>query len=270
MLDLLYIDWHFDPVAFSIFGIEVRYYGIMWALTIYLGTLFFDYFCKREKIDKSASESIFIYGTLGTILGSRVGHCLFYEPEHYLRYPWEIITGIRDGGMASHGAAIGLLIGLWLFSRKNRLPYLWSLDRIMVVVGIGGALVRFGNLFNSEIFGAPTELPWGFKFHDSILWVREISPLAVHPTQLYEAIFYLVTFAILLIMYLRYDMGRKHPGVMLGVGLQGIFFTRFFVEFIKLRQVDFEQGMSLDMGQWLSIPFIILGVIMIYRGYKKY
>ncbi|MFR9651560.1 MAG: prolipoprotein diacylglyceryl transferase [Rikenellaceae bacterium] len=269
MFDLLYIDWHFDPVAFSIFGLEVRYYGLMWALTIFVGTKIFDYFCRHEGLDQRVSESIFIYGTFATIIGSRVGHCLFYEPEYYLSNPLEIITGIRDGGMASHGAAIGLLIGLWLFSRKNRLPFVWSLDRIMVVVGLGGALVRFGNLFNSEIFGCVTDLPWGFRFHDSALWVREISPLPVHPTQLYEAIFYLITFVVLIVMYAKFDMARRRPGVMFGVAMQGVFLTRFFVEFIKLRQVDFEHGMSLDMGQWLSIPFVVLGLVMIFRGLKK-
>ena len=269
MLDLLFVDWHFDPVAFSLFGIEVRYYGLMWALMIFVGMKLFDYFCKHEGLSNSVSESIFTYGTIATIVGSRVGHCLFYEPEHYLLNPIEIITGIRDGGMASHGAAVGLLVGLWLFSRKNNLPYLWALDRVMVAVGIGGAIIRFGNLFNSEIFGRVTDLPWGFKFHNSALWQRDFAPLAVHPTQLYEALCYVLTFVVLFIMYQRFDMARKHPGVMFGVGLLGIFLSRFIVEFIKIEQVAFEQGMILDMGQWLSIPFVILGCYMIYRGYNS-
>ncbi len=269
MITALAIDWYFNPVAFSIGGIEVRYYGLMWTLMIMVSAKIFDYFCRHEGLPNSISESAFIYGTLGTIIGSRVGHCIFYEPERYLRYPWEIITGIRDGGMASHGAAIGLLVGLWLFSQRNKLPYVWALDRVMVPVGIGGAIIRLGNLFNSEIFGRATDLPWGFRFHNSRLWLREVSPLACHPTQIYEALCYIVTFIILWVMYTRYDMGRRRPGLMLGVGLIGIFLTRFFIEFIKFEQVAFEQGMNLMMGQWLSIPFVALASYMIYRAMSK-
>ena len=151
----------------------------------------------------------------------------------YLSKPWTIITGFRDGGMASHGAAVGLLIGLWLFSRKNRLPYVWSLDRIMIAVGIGGAVVRMGNLFNSEIFGTATALPWGFEFVRSAKWVHEFAPAAVHPTQIYEALCYLATFGILCWLYYGRDMARRRPGVLFGIGLIGVFLTRFFIEFIK-------------------------------------
>ncbi|MFI3319204.1 MAG: prolipoprotein diacylglyceryl transferase [Rikenellaceae bacterium] len=265
----LFIEWDFNPVLFHIGSLEIRYYGLMWALAIFIGAKFFDNFCKREGLNQSVSESIFIYGALATILGARVGHCIFYEPEHYLLAPWKIITEIRDGGMASHGAALGLLIGLWLFSKREKLPYVWSLDRIMIPVGIGGAVVRFGNLFNSEIFGEATTMPWGFKFLRSRLWVEQYAPSAVHPTQLYEAACYIITFIVLVVMYYKFDMGRRRPGVMFGVGLQGIFLTRFLLEFIKTTQVSFEDGMTLDMGQWLSIPFIILGAYMIYHGYKQ-
>ena len=171
--------------------------------------------------------------------------------------------------MASHGAAIGLLIGLWLFSRKNKLPYIWSLDRIMIAVGIGGAVVRLGNLFNSEIFGMATTLPWGFEFVRSHKWVAELAPAAVHPTQIYEALCYLITFGILCWLYYGRALGRRRPGVMFGVGLIGIFLTRFFIEFIKLDQEAFEQGMLLNMGQLLSIPFILVGIYMIYRGMHR-
>ena len=182
----LYIVWNFNPVLFSVGGLDIRYYGLMWALAILVGAKFFDNFCKREGLPSSVSESIFIYGTLATIIGSRLGHCLFYEPQHYLAHPLAIITEIRNGGTASHGAAVGLLIGLWLFSRRNKLPYIWSLDRIMIPVAIGGAAVRFGNLFNSEIVGSVTDMPWGFKF---VRLYRDLPLDAVpvqHPTQLYD------------------------------------------------------------------------------------
>lgn len=264
----LSVVWDVNPVFFSIGSFEIRYYGVMWALAILIGAKFFDNFCKREGLPQQVSESVFVYGTLATILGARLGHCLFYDPVGYLSQPWTIITGFRDGGMASHGAACGLLIGLWLFSRKNKLPYVWSLDRIMIPVGIGGAIVRLGNLFNSEIFGRATELPWGFEFVRSHKWVEEFAPAAVHPTQIYEALCYLVTFVILCWLYYQKDMGRRRPGVIFGVGLMGVFFTRFFIEFIKTEQEAFEVGWALDMGQWLSIPFVILGTWMIWHGFS--
>ena len=213
ILQPLSVVWNFDPVLFSIGSLDIRYYGLMWALAILIGAKFFDNFCKREGLPSKVSESIFIYGTLATILGARLGHCLFYDTMEYLSKPWTIITGFRDGGMASHGAAIGLLIGLWLFSRKNKLPYVWSLDRIMIAVGIGGAVVRLGNLFNSEIFGMATTLPWGFEFVRSAKWVNEFAPAAVHPTQIYEALCYLATFGLLCWLYYAKDMARRRPGI---------------------------------------------------------
>lgn len=271
MVQPLSIVWNFDPVFFRIGTLDIRYYGLMWALAILIGAKFFDNFVKREGLPSKVSESIFIYGTLATILGARLGHCLFYDTIEYLRQPWTIITGFRDGGMASHGAAIGLLIGLWLFSRKNRLPYIWSLDRIMIPVGIGGAIVRLGNLFNSEIFGGATDLPWGFQFIRSRTWNELFAATgsAVHPTQIYEALCYLITFGLLCWLYYKRDIARRRPGILFGIGLIGTFLTRFFIEFIKLEQEPFEQGWALNMGQWLSIPFILLGAWMIWRGFSR-
>lgn len=269
MMHLLTITWDFDPVFLRIFGLDIRYYGLMWMLAILIGAIFFDRFCKREGLPPKVADSIFWYGTVATIVGARLGHCLFYDTMDYLREPWTIITGFRDGGLASHGAAIGLLIGLWLFSRKNKLPYIWSLDRIMIPVGIGGALVRLGNLFNSEIFGTATALPWGFEFVRSNKWRYEFAPAAVHPTQIYEALCYLATFGLLCWLYYKKDTARRRPGILFGVGLIGVFLTRFFIEFIKTEQEAFEKDMLLDMGQWLSIPFIMLGVCMIRRGLKR-
>ena len=269
MFSALYINWNFNPVLFSVGSFDIRYYGLMWALAILIGAKFFDNFCKREALPPSVSESIFWYGTLATILGARLGHCLFYEPQHYLSHPWAIITEFRDGGLASHGAAVGLLIGLWLFSRRNKLPYIWSLDRIMIPVGIGGAVVRLGNLFNSEIVGCPTTLPWGFRFLRNYPNLPVEAVPVQHPTQIYEALCYLGTFLLLCWLYYGKDYGRRRPGILFGVGLIGIFLTRFFIEFIKEEQEAFEQGMALDMGQLLSIPFIILGIYMVWRGLSR-
>ncbi|MBR5464598.1 MAG: prolipoprotein diacylglyceryl transferase [Alistipes sp.] len=269
MLQTLSVVWDFDPVLVRIGSFDIRYYGVMWALAILIAAKFFDNFVKREGLPESVSESIFLYGTLGTIIGSRLGHCLFYDPSYYLAQPWTILTEFRDGGMASHGAAIGILVGLWLFSRKNKLPYIWSLDRIIIGVAIGGALVRFGNLCNSEIFGEATTLPWGFEFVRSGKWQHEYAPLAVHPTQIYEALCYLVDFVVVTWMYYGRDLARRRPGLIFGVGLMGIFLSRFLLELIKTEQEAFEVGMTLNMGQWLSIPFILLAGAVIYWSLKR-
>ncbi len=259
-MNLMFIDWTMDPAMFTIGGFEFRYYTLMWILAFWLGSLFFNSFTKREGVSSEANEAIFLYTILGAMLGARIGHCLFYEPETYLLRPWEIITKIRQGGLASHGAAVGMVVGLWLWSRKYKLPIIWSLDRIMIPVGLGGALIRFGNLFNSEIFGTPTSLPWGFKFHRSAQWLREAGGLPVHPTQIYEALIYLLTFGVLTLLYYRYDMARKRPGMLFGIGMQGIFLSRILVESIKYSQVSFEESMTLNMGQWLSVPFVLVGI----------
>lgn len=265
----LYVIWDFNPVLVRIAGMDIRYYGLMWALAILIGAWFFDKFGKREGLPPSVSESIFLYGTLATIIGSRLGHCLFYEPEYYLAHPLAIVTEFRNGGMASHGAAVGLLIGLWLFSRKNKLPYIWSLDRIMVPVALGGAIVRLGNLFNSEIVGAAADVPWGFKFVRLYRGLPLEQIPVQHPTQIYEAICYVLTFCVLIWLYYRRDAGTRRPGLMFGVGLIGIFLTRFLIEFIKEDQEAFEQGMLLNMGQLLSIPFALFGIYMIVRACRR-
>ena len=269
MIHQLFVVWNFNPVLFSIGSFDIRYYGVMWAIALLLGGYMFNRFCKRENLPQSVADSIFIYGVLATVIGARVGHCLFYEPDYFLRHPIAIITEIRNGGMASHGAAVGLLIGLWLFSRKNRLPYIWSLDRIMIPVAIGGAIVRLGNLFNSEIVGNVCDVPWGFKFmrlYPNFL-VEDIP--VQHPTQLYEALCYVITFIVLAYMYFRKDWGRKRPGLLFGTGLEGVFLTRFIIEFVKEEQEAFEKGMLLDMGQLLSLPFILLGIWMVVRALRR-
>lgn len=265
------VVWKFDPTFIRIGSFDIRWYGVMWALGIGLGLLFFTRFCRREGLRTELADSIFIYGAVAAILGARLGHCFFYDLEYYLADPIKILA-FRDGGMASHGAAIGLLIGLWLFSRRNRMPYLWSLDRVMIPVAVGGALVRLGNLFNHEIYGHPTDLPWAFSFVKNVnAWIDGAAPvydLPSHPTQIYEALAYLVLFGILCLLYYRYDYGRRYPGMLFGVGLIGIFLSRFLIEFVKNDQVDFEAAMTLNMGQWLSIPFIIAGVVMIFYALR--
>lgn len=273
MTNFLAVTWKMDPVLFRIGSFEVMWYGLAWMLAILIGAMYFINFVKREGLDPKIADSVFWWGTLATIIGARLGHCFFYEPMEYLKNPLEIFN-IRQGGMASHGAAVGLLVGLYCFARRNKLPYIWPLDRIMIPVTVGGAIVRIGNLINSEIYGGPTDLPWGFRFIENMsAWKNGAEPVfgpPSHPTQIYEALCYLVTFGVLVWLYYKMNMAQKRPGLIFGVGLIGVFLTRFFIEFIKNPQVDRELDMAINIGQWLSIPFIIVGILMIVWPYTKY
>jgi prolipoprotein diacylglyceryl transferase len=233
-----------------------------------VGGWIFAYFCRKEGRPPQLADSAFLYIALGTMIGARLGHCLFYEPEHYLLKPWAIITEIRNGGLASHGATIGILTAIWLCSRKNKVSVMWMTDRLAIIAPISGALIRFGNLFNSEIIGNTTDVAWGFKFMRLYPNIPVEAVPVRHATQLYEAMCYVLTFALLWWMYHRTDAPRRR-GLLFGVAMLGIFLTRFFIEFIKVDQVAFEQGMTLNMGQWLSVPFVLLGLLSIWYSYHR-
>ena len=277
-MNILSVVWNWNPTLVMLGDIDIRWYGLMWAVAILAAERVCHFTFKHEGLPPRTVESGFMWIVLGTFIGARVGHCLFYEPEVYIPEPWRIITDIRDGGMASHGATIGIILGIFFFVRRNYLPFIWGLDRIAIVAPLSGAIIRLGNLFNSEIVGYPTDSPLGFKFiyHDARrAWMeysgnvpQEIIDMipARHPAQLYEALCYFLTFGILMWLYWRKDLGRRKPGLLFGVAMIGIFLTRFFIEFLKERQVDFEMGMALDMGQLLSLPFIIIGIFMIVRS----
>ena len=259
--------WDVHPTLFTIGPVEVRYYGLMWALGFIISAYIISNIMKREGYPEKTFDSFFWYALLSTVIGSRLGHCLFYAPGYYLTHPIEILY-IHQGGMASHGAAVGLLVGLWLFSKKNKIPYIWSLDRIGILVAISGALVRIGNFMNSEIFGRPTSLPWGVEFVLSNEWNTLYKGLPCHPTQLYEALAYLIIFVVFLWLYYRKNLAQRRPGAMFGIFLIALFGIRFLIEFIKNPQEDFEVGMILNMGQLLSIPFIVAGCVLLYRAYR--
>ena len=239
---------------------------------------------------EDALDKLLIYMLVSTVVGARLGHCLFYEPDYYLSNPLKILA-LWEGGLASRGGAIGILIGLWLYMRnynkskkeKNDLQhinYIWILDRIVVAVCLVGALIRVGNVMNHEIYGTPTSLPWGFVFlrgseqfcgtfdnyTPCFAWDAPCPPsewLPCHPTGLYEAFFCLVAMGILLWMYYKHDLGHKQPGLMFGTFLVIIFGSRICIEFLKNVQVEFERNMVFDMGQWLSVPFVLIGIGMI-------
>lgn len=259
-MNLLSIVWDVDPIAIRLFGLPIAYYGIMWVLAFLLGWYIIQRMVKHEGVSLKIIDSAFMYMIVSCVIGARLGHVLFYEPEYYFANPLEILN-LRAGGMASHGASIGFLVGVWLFSRKWKTPYIWFIDRLVVVVASGGAIIRLGNLMNSEIFGDPTTLPWGFEFVRSAEW--QSIGLPVHPTQIYEALSYTILFVILMAFY-HWTSAPKRHGLLFGIFLIGCFGTRFLIEFIKRPQVDFENTMLLDMGQLLSIPFILAGVFFLY------
>jgi prolipoprotein diacylglyceryl transferase len=198
---------------------------------------------------------------VGVIAGARLGHCFFYEPEFYLSHPLEILK-VWHGGLASHGAAIGILLAIWLFCRKEKRDYNWVIDRIAIVVALAGVFIRTGNLMNSEIYGVETTVPWGFVF------LRNGETAPKHPTQIYEALAYLFIFLLLYRLYWR-KKGEHIQGTLISLAIILIFVARFFIEFLKEDQVPFEAAMKLNMGQLLSIPFIILGFVWLYFSLKK-
>lgn len=259
------ITWNVDPEIFSIGQLSIRWYGLLFATAFLVGYIIFTRYLATERLTSEMMDQLLIYVAIGTVVGARLGHCFFYEPDYFLKHPVEVLK-IWKGGLASHGAAIGILLSLWLYIRKHKLSFLWLIDRIVIVVAIGGAFIRLGNLFNSEIYGLPTDLPWGFEFVRDRLYdpnTGEVLPtVARHPTQLYEALSYVLIFTGLFIFYRkRYDKVRD--GFIFGVFLILLFSARFLIEFVKNDQVAFEAGMKFNMGQLLSLPFILAGVLMI-------
>ena len=265
------ITWNVDPEIFSIGQLSIRWYGLMFASAFLSGYIVFTRFLATERLTSEMLDQLLIYIAVGTVIGARLGHCFFYEPDYFLANPLEILK-IWKGGLASHGAAIGILLSLWLYVRKHKLSFLWMIDRIVIVVALGGAFIRFGNLFNSEIYGLPTDLPWGFEFVRDRLYDSnsgEILPtVARHPTQLYEALSYLMIFTVLFIFYRKRHM-KVRDGFIFGVFMILLFAARFFIEYVKNDQVAFEAGMQFNMGQLLSLPFILAGVIMIVWTAKR-
>lgn len=266
-----YIVWNIRPEIFIlsdniplIGGFSVRWYGLLFALGFILGYLILQKMFKKEGVPIKVLDDLATYMIIFTIVGARLGHCLFYEPSYFLAHPIEILK-IWEGGLASHGAAVGILIGLYFFARRYHKHYLWVLDRIVIVVTLAGSLIRMGNLMNSEIFGDATTLPWGFIF---VRYFGEGYSIAHHPTQLYEAIGYLFLFVFLYRYYWKHN-GAPAEGAIFGYFLVILWSIRFLIEFIKLPQVDFENSMLLNMGQLLSIPFIIMGVILLKRSQSR-
>lgn len=278
-MNLLSIVWDVNPVAFSLGPLDVRWYGLFWAIGIYLCYLVQVALYKRDMCPQDWPDKIFTYMVVGVIVGARLGHCWFYEwhlakepieflgmtfnyRNPYIENPIELLK-IWQGGLASHGGAIGLILAAILLDKKHfhqGLP--WIFDRLVIGVAITGALIRLGNLMNSEIYGGPTDMPWGFIF------VRDHQTVPCHPTQIYEIIYCVVAGVVSAWMYYKTKAARR-PGLIFGVWLEIVFFTRFVLEFIKNDQEAFEGNFLLNMGQVLSIPFIIWGIYLMIMALKR-
>ena len=275
MFHFLYINWNPDVVAFSLGSFGVRWYSLMWALGLLTVYLLEHRQFREQRIPEEKFEPLFIYSFLGILIGARLGHCIFYEPNYFLSSPQHMLEMIipakigADGswhftgytGLASHGGTFAFIIALWIYSRRNKVPYLTVLDNIAIVTPICACAIRLGNLMNSEIIGKPTDVPWAFVF-------QQVDNVPRHPGQLYEALAYACFF------FIGWWFYRKRPervgtGFFFGLCILLIFSFRFFIEYTKDIQVNFEQGMLFNMGQILSIPFILLGAYWVRRGLKK-
>ena len=269
---LNYINWNADPEIINVWGISIRYYGLLFVSGLILCIFILGWIYKRENIPSEHLEKLSIYGMIGILIGARLGHCLFYEPSYYLSHPLEMILpitfppegGIKFSGyqgLASHGGVIGLLIALYIYSRKTKHQMIDALDLIAVVAGLSFGFIRLGNFMNSEIIGMPTTKPWGVIF-------ERVDNIPRHPAQLYEAISYFIIFTFMMLLYTKMRARLKN-GFLFGLGTVLFFTARFVIEFVKENQVGFEDRMALNMGQLLSLPFIAVGIGFIIYGLTK-
>ncbi|NBP71574.1 MAG: prolipoprotein diacylglyceryl transferase [Cytophagia bacterium] len=264
-----FITWDIDPQIFTDVAF-LRWYGCCWAVGMMLGYQVLLKMYKQENLSQQDLDVLTIYVVLGTIIGARLGHILFYAPTYYLSHPIEILpiqleptfqfTGLL--GLASHGGVVGALLAVYLYGKKHKKDLLWTLDRLTIAASLLGAWIRLGNLMNSEIIGIPTQVPWAFVF-------TRIDDIPRHPTQLYEALFYLLIFLFLFMLWKRKSI-EHHKGFLFGLGLSLIFTQRFLMEFLKENQVAFEESMQLNMGQILSIPLMVIGLLTMLWSIKKF
>jgi phosphatidylglycerol:prolipoprotein diacylglycerol transferase len=252
-----YITWNISPEALTLpfFNIPVRWYGIFFALAFLAGTQLMSYFFKKEHKPSKHVDMLTLYVILGAVAGARLGHFIFYNPAKFMEDPMEIILP-PYAGLASHGAAIGILTGAWLFCYKYNYGFLWLLDRLAIIVALGGGLIRLGNLMNSEIIGSPSSVPWAFIF-------TSVDQVPRHPAQLYEALNCFVLFAVILFIWYK-KRDRLKNGFIFSIFLIQIFGFRFLDEFFKENQENFEAHLPMNMGQFLSIPFVILGLVLLW------
>ena len=269
MFETLAINWSVNPEIFALGPLSVRWYGLLFISGFILGWYIFKWFFNREDIPETLLDPLLYTLLAGTIIGARLGHCLFYQPDYYLgswQGFWEIFMPWK-GGLASHGGTIALIFAMIWFARKygrrHDFDFIWILDHLAIAVCFAATFIRLGNLFNSEIYGDVTNLPWGFVFE------LRGETLPKHPTQLYEALSYFLLGVALTSIY-KFKADKVYRGFFIGTFFIGCFGMRFLIEFIKEPQVMFEQNMVLNMGQLLSIPFVLMGIgLLIYSCKKK-
>ena len=268
----LYINWDVDSEIINIGGFPIKYYGLLFAAGLLLSMAILNKLYKTENLNDSAHEALFLYGIIGIFIGARLGHCFFYDFDYYSKNLIEIILPIKKtitgdykfvgfSGLASHGGTVGLLISLYLYSKKYKIKYLKILDLIAIVAPLGAAFIRLANLMNSEMIGNPTTMPWAFIF-------KRVDTIPRHPAQLYEAIAYFIIFLLLFITYKTKNITIGN-GFYFGLAITLIFSMRILIEFVKINQVAFEEGMKLNMGQILSIPFILIGLYFTIRNRRN-
>lgn len=267
-MGLLAIHWNIDPAIFRLGGFELRWYSILFVSGFIIGWFIFKKFFRREGVPEKLLDPLLYTLLIATIVGARLGHCLFYQPDYYLT-SWKGFAEIFmpwKGGLASHGGAIALLLAMWWYAshygKKYGFDFLWIMDRLVITVCFAGALIRLGNLFNSEIYGDVTTLPWGIVFE------HNGETLPKHPTQLYEALSYTILGFSLMAAYNK-KLEKLKRGEIFGIFLICLFGIRFLIEFIKEPQVEFETSMALNMGQLLSIPFILAGAALLAWSLTK-
>ena len=267
----LFITWNPDIVALDLGFFAIRWYSLCWAIGLVSVYLLMHKLYQQQKISEEQFEPMFMYCFLGILIGARLGHCLFYEPGYYLSHPLEMILPMRNvpgqgwkftgyEGLASHGGTLGLMIALWLYAKHVKLRFIHVLDNVAIVTPICACAIRLGNLMNSEIIGKVTDVPWAFIF-------EKVDMLPRHPGQLYEAICYAIFFGIHWFFYRRYPQ-KVGTGFFFGLCLFLIFTSRIFIEYTKENQEAFEDGMLFNMGQLLSVPFVVLGLYCIYKSKK--
>jgi prolipoprotein diacylglyceryl transferase len=267
-----YIYWNVNPEIINIFGISIRYYGLLFVGGLILSIYILSKIFKLENIPPEYLGKLSIFGMIGIIIGARLGHCLFYEPSYYLDHPIEMILPLQQQpgggfkftgyqGLASHGGAIGVIIALIIYQRKTKQSMLKTIDLVSIVAPLAGCFIRLGNLMNSEIIGLPTTKPWAFVF-------ARVDNIPRHPAQLYEAIAYFLIFLTMLLLYKNWRE-KLQNGFFFGLTLTLSFVARFLIEFIKENQVGFEENLVINMGQILSIPYILVGIAFMIYGLIK-
>ncbi|HIM75377.1 MAG TPA: prolipoprotein diacylglyceryl transferase [Campylobacterales bacterium] len=256
-----YFIWNASPIAFSFGPITVFWYGILFATSILLGLEFMKWAFRLEGKSETSIEPLFLYTVVGIVVGARLGHCLFYDPSFYLSNPLKIFA-VWEGGLASHGGGLGAIIALYFGAKKYKMNFLWLIDRLIVPTALFGFIVRMGNFMNSEIVGVPTDVSWAIIF-------SKVDNLPRHPAQLYEAFSYLAIFILLFSIY-KFSKAKVQPGLLFGIFLTLVFSARFLVEFVKVKQADYDTSfLFMSTGQALSIPFLLTGLGFIIWSLKK-